>query len=91
MTQVSGFGLSCFKPISGSEKITERVGTQHWMAPEMTISQHYTEKVDVFSYGILLWEIFTRTFSVPVTFLCQVIVQSCVWHGFFSRLKSPRS
>ena len=31
--------------------------------PEVINSQHYTEKADVFSYGIILWEIFTR--SIP--------------------------
>ncbi|KAL6074487.1 LISK family protein kinase [Balamuthia mandrillaris] len=35
-------------------------GTDEWMAPEMILGQQYTNKVDVFSYGIVLCEIMTR-------------------------------
>ena len=30
------------------------------MAPEVISSQDYTEKADVFSFGIILWEIASR-------------------------------
>lgn len=60
MDQVTDFGLSRFKATSVSEKMTGQAGTYHWMAPEVINSQHYTEKADVFSYGIILWEIYTR-------------------------------
>jgi serine/threonine protein kinase len=30
------------------------------MAPEVISNQKYTEKADVFSYGIILWEIASR-------------------------------
>jgi len=35
-------------------------GTPEWMAPEVMQGQWYTEKVDVYSYGILLSEIVSR-------------------------------
>lgn len=60
IAQVTDFGLSRFKATSVSEKMTGQAGTYHWMAPEVINSQHYTEKADVFSYGIILWEIYTR-------------------------------
>lgn len=31
-----------------------------WMAPEMIQVKHYDEKVDVYSYGICLWELYSR-------------------------------
>lgn len=30
------------------------------MAPEVITSDHYTEKADVFSFAIILWEIASR-------------------------------
>ena len=35
-------------------------GTPQWMAPEVMEGQRYNGKVDVYSYGIMLTEIFTR-------------------------------
>ena len=30
-----------------------------WSAPELVRSRRYDERVDVFSYGLLIWEMFT--------------------------------
>ena len=35
-------------------------GTPRWMAPEVFEGEHYSEKCDVFSWGIALWECVTR-------------------------------
>ncbi|TMW59300.1 hypothetical protein Poli38472_004369 [Pythium oligandrum] len=34
-------------------------GTVQWMSPEVLGNQKYTEKADVFSFGIIIWEIMT--------------------------------
>jgi serine/threonine protein kinase len=40
--------------------MTGLAGTFHWMAPEVLRSEEYTHKADVYSYGIVLWEILCR-------------------------------
>lgn len=40
--------------------MTGKIGTYQWMAPEVIASQKYSQKADVFSYGIILWEIASR-------------------------------
>ena len=42
-----------------SEK-SRTVGTPHYMAPELLLDKPYSAKVDVFAFGIMLWEMFTR-------------------------------
>jgi len=35
-------------------------GTPLWMAPEVLLGREFNEKADVYSFGIVLWEILTR-------------------------------
>ncbi|KAK8557587.1 hypothetical protein V6N13_007946 [Hibiscus sabdariffa] len=58
--KVAGFGLSRIKRdtlVSGGVR-----GTLSWMAPELLNGNNtrVSEKVDVFSFGILMWEILTE-------------------------------
>ena len=55
-TNVAGKCLA-FTPNS-----TDRVcpGTPAWTAPEIMEMRQYNEKVDVYSFGVLLWELITR-------------------------------
>lgn len=40
--------------------MTSKIGTYQWMAPEVIAGFKYTEKADVFSFGVILWELATR-------------------------------
>ncbi|XP_047323249.1 serine/threonine-protein kinase STY13-like [Impatiens glandulifera] len=42
-----------------SEGMTPETGTYRWMAPEMIQHRPYTQKVDIYSFGIVLWELIT--------------------------------
>eukprot|EP00727_Mastigamoeba_balamuthi_P013386 m51a1_g8670 putative protein kinase (621) ;mRNA; f:122130-124519 len=52
------FGLSCVKPRGAT--LTEVTGSPIWMAPEVLRGDTYTEKVDVYSYAVVVLEILTN-------------------------------
>ncbi|CAI5972126.1 unnamed protein product [Closterium sp. NIES-65] len=58
LVKVADFGLARTEAQEPGN-MTAETGTIRWMAPEMIDHQPYTRKVDVYSYGIVLWEICT--------------------------------
>ncbi|XP_026448117.1 serine/threonine-protein kinase HT1-like isoform X2 [Papaver somniferum] len=55
--KVADFGTSCLETQCRASK--GNMGTYRWMAPEMIKEKPYTKKVDVYSFGIVLWELTT--------------------------------
>ncbi|XP_031474016.1 serine/threonine/tyrosine-protein kinase HT1-like isoform X1 [Nymphaea colorata] len=55
--KVVDFGISCLDTQCHATK--GFMGTYRWMAPEMIRGKTYTKKVDVYSFGIVLWELLT--------------------------------
>ncbi|KAI9907987.1 hypothetical protein PsorP6_003496 [Peronosclerospora sorghi] len=58
--KISDFGLSCVLEIGSSSELTAETGTYRWMAPEVIRHEPYSSKADVYSFGIVLWELLTR-------------------------------
>ena len=60
--KISDFGLSKIinRLDSSKEAMTGQLGTSHWMAPEVIRNTNYSNKADVYSFGIIIWEICTR-------------------------------
>ncbi|KAJ4460029.1 putative Serine/threonine-protein kinase CTR1 [Paratrimastix pyriformis] len=57
VVKVADFGLTRFK----SDAKMTICGSPHWTAPELLAGREdYTEKIDVYSFGIVLYEILTR-------------------------------
>lgn len=50
------FGTAC----ELSTIMSDNRGSAAWMAPEVFEGKMYTEKCDVYSWGIILWEVLTR-------------------------------
>jgi len=58
--KVSDFGLSRLKNIFLLSENKGRIGTPHWMPPEIMKGHKYEEWSDVFSFGMIMWEMITR-------------------------------
>ncbi|XVF29700.1 hypothetical protein REPUB_Repub15cG0144800 [Reevesia pubescens] len=64
--KLADFGLAREETVT--EMMTAETGTYRWMAPELysTVTlrrgekKHYNNKVDVYSFGIVLWELLTN-------------------------------
>lgn len=56
--KIADFGFSRIK--TANQTMTQ-CGTVAWTSPEIFDESHYTEKADVYSFGIVLWELIFRT------------------------------
>lgn len=60
MVKVTDFGLARLcedNGQSGSSAMTRKVGTLNWMAPEVFVDTNYSEKIDIYSFAMILFEI----------------------------------
>ena len=58
--KVSDFGLSRFNTVTNMSTLYELRGTMSYCAPETFQGKHYTTKGDIYSLGILFWEMMYR-------------------------------
>jgi serine/threonine protein kinase len=56
--KLSDFGLARVKSVAAT--MTGGLGTPQWTAPEVLSGTRYAESADVYSFGIVLWELLTR-------------------------------
>ena len=74
--RICDFGLVRLKSLA---PMTGLVGTPQWMAPEILMcSTYYDGKVDVYSYGVVLWELMTGEMpynNVDIEKLPYLVVQ----------------
>ncbi|KAK6146238.1 hypothetical protein DH2020_020107 [Rehmannia glutinosa] len=84
--KVGDFGLSRLKHETYLTTKTGK-GTPQWMAPEVLRNEPSDEKADVYSYGVILWELFTH--KIPWDNLNSMQVIGAV--GFMNqRLDIPK-
>jgi len=58
--KLADFGISRIKEMTAT---MTQIGTPQWMAPEILRSDKYSEHVDAFSFGVIMWEL--ATFKSP--------------------------
>lgn len=56
--KICDFGLSRMM-IDAPMRDTSSAGTPEWMAPELIRNEPFTEKCDIFSLGVIMWELCT--------------------------------
>ncbi|WOG89843.1 hypothetical protein DCAR_0209082 [Daucus carota subsp. sativus] len=52
--KIADFGIACRD--TSCDPLADDSGTYRWMAPEMIKRKSYSRKVDVYSFGLILWE-----------------------------------
>ena len=57
--KIADFGIACEEAVC--DLLADDPGTYRWMAPEMIKRKSYGRKVDVYSFGLILWEMLTGT------------------------------
>ena len=67
--KIADFGISC-----EASKCDSLRGTYRWMAPEMIKGKRYGREVDVYSFGLILWELVSGTVPFEDMGPCQVAV-----------------
>jgi len=74
--KVCDFGLSTVvkRHLDRSTAMTP-VGTPCWTAPEVLRNERYTEKADVFSFGVVLWELVTREDPYQGMATFQIVIE----------------
>ena len=92
------FGFSRWlprKPVSSSKrsnpmyKMTGRVGTRLCMAPEVMRGKTYNKGCDVYSFAIVVWEIYLRSMPFEGTFSTHS--DDFFFKPFVSARNAPRS
>jgi serine/threonine protein kinase len=72
--KVCDFGLARFK--LDHQSVKSFVGTASWVAPEVIMSREgYSAKADVYSFAVVLWQIFARAQPYPALHATQVMFQ----------------
>jgi len=60
VAKIGDWGSARAIALTASKSMTHGVGTACWLAPEVIHSAHCSKASDVYAFGIVLWEAFTR-------------------------------
>lgn len=71
--KVADFGLA--RIFSKTGETMTMVGSASWTAPELLNHQHATEKVDIYSFAIVVWECLTRETPHRDLTAFQILIQ----------------
>lgn len=58
--KLADFGFARIFEACEAGPMTKGAGTSHWMAPEVATGTDYTEKADIFSFAMIMYEVLCR-------------------------------
>ncbi|RIB07299.1 kinase-like domain-containing protein [Gigaspora rosea] len=90
ISYITDFGLC--KPVSQDLNSKEIFGVLPYIAPEVLYGEKYTMKSDIYSFGIIMSEVFTRYppyYDIPHDF--SLATQICLGHRPEIRCEVPQS
>lgn len=70
VVKIADFGLTSFEVTSADK--TMEIGSYRWMAPEIMAHEDYSFPADVYSYGIIMYEMLTHEMPFKTTKPMQV-------------------
>lgn len=77
--RVSDFGLAK-QNAEGQSHLTTRVaGTHGYLAPEYALYGHFTEKIDVYSFGVLILEIMSSRRVLDASEPSKILITDWAW------------
>lgn len=60
VAKIGDWGSARAVAMTGAKSMTQGVGTACWLSPEVINFSHFSKHSDVYAFGIILWEVFTR-------------------------------
>ena len=96
VAKIGDWGSSRAINMTNDKSMTQGVGTACWLAPEVITNAHSSKDSDVYAFGIVLWEIFTRAEVHDGLSAAQIIAKvaheqlrpnvprDCLWNGIMT-------
>ena len=60
VAKIGDWGSARAISLTSMKTMTHGVGTACWLAPEIIHNASYSKDSDVYAFGVVLWEIYTR-------------------------------
>jgi protein-serine/threonine kinase len=90
IVKLGDFGLSRSSKQDSCDCVTRNVGTVGWMAPEVAEDTQYTVKADIFSVGLLMYEVASLTAPFAER-ECDPRLQLLISDGYRPKLTHPET